>query len=135
MPRKAWIERTWEFDYPADLYPCILERLRGTPARIAELVSGLSPEVLVRSDGESWSIQRNVGHLLDLEELPNARLDDFLAGKEVGVVSVSHPDTSGPAIRLRRTAHPLYYQPGRSTESRRRSSGPLSHPSRTPEGL
>ncbi len=83
MPRKAWIERTWEFDYPADLYPCILERLRGTPARIAELVSGLSPEVLVRSDGESWSIQRNVGHLLDLEELPNARLDDFLAGKEV----------------------------------------------------
>ena len=50
---------------------------------MAELLSGLSPEALVRSDGESWSIQRNVGHLLDLEELPNARLDDFLAGKEV----------------------------------------------------
>ena len=83
MNSPPWIERTWEFDFPAGLYPSIVERLRGTPARIAELVEGLSPGVLVRTDGDTWSIQRNVGHLLDLEALPAARLDDFLAGKEV----------------------------------------------------
>lgn len=29
-----------------------------------------------------WSIQENAGHLLDLEPLWSARLDDFLAGRE-----------------------------------------------------
>ena len=38
-----WIERRWEFDFPVALYPDILERLRGTPARLDELVRGLSP--------------------------------------------------------------------------------------------
>jgi hypothetical protein len=32
---------------------------------------------VVRRDGGSWSIQENVGHLLDLEELFAWRLDDY----------------------------------------------------------
>lgn len=84
MPvRLPWFERRWAFDFPVDLYPDIIERLRGTPARVEERVRGLSSKVLTRREREgTWAIQENVGHLLVLEELPMGRLDDYLAGKE-----------------------------------------------------
>lgn len=76
-----WIERKWKFDLPVELYPDILERLRGTPARAAEVVRDLNDDVLTRREKEgSWSIQENVGHLGDVEELWSGRLDDFQAG-------------------------------------------------------
>lgn len=77
-----WIQRRWTFGEPVELYPDVLERLRGTPARLEEAVAGLSREVLTRRDAEgTWSIQENAGHILDLETLPAGRLDDFLAGE------------------------------------------------------
>lgn len=80
--RIAWIERTFRFDFPSGLYPEIIERLRGTPARIEDLVRGLPPEILTRRDDRGWSIQENIGHLLDLEPLFMGRLDDYDAGVE-----------------------------------------------------
>jgi len=58
----------------------MIERLRGTPARLEERIGSLSGEVLQRRDGERWSIQENAGHLLDLESLVMDRLDQYLAG-------------------------------------------------------
>lgn len=81
MPaRVPWFERTFPFDFPVDIFPEVIERLRGTPARIEHLTRGVSAETLTRRDGETWSIQENVGHLADLEDLFTARLDDFEAG-------------------------------------------------------
>lgn len=81
MPaRIPWIERTFRFDFPADVYPELIERLRGTPARLDERVRPLPRDVLTRRDGESWSIQEHAGHLMDLEELFAGRLDDFESG-------------------------------------------------------
>ncbi|MGA8221635.1 MAG: DinB family protein [Candidatus Acidiferrales bacterium] len=77
MPRIKWFDRKFDFNFPADLYPELIERLRGTPARVEELVKGLPASILTKRDGEHWSIQENIGHLLDLEELFSARLDDF----------------------------------------------------------
>ncbi len=77
-----WFERQFSFDLPVWMYPNIVERLRGTPARLEELVSGLEWDVLTRRDGDEWSVQENVGHLWDLEVLWVGRLDDFLSGKE-----------------------------------------------------
>ncbi len=62
-------------------FPGIVERLRGTPARLEERVRRLSPRLLTRRPGERWSIQENVGHLGDLEPLWAGRLDDLLAGR------------------------------------------------------
>ena len=73
-PRLPWLERSFDFDFPTALYPSFLERLRGLPARLEESVRGLAREVLVRRDGEKWSIQENAGHILDLEYLPAARV-------------------------------------------------------------
>ena len=78
-----WIQRRWRFDFPVGLYPDILERLRGVLARMEENVAGISKEVLTRREGTTWSIQENIGHLLDLEPIMHGRLDDYLAGATV----------------------------------------------------
>lgn len=77
--RVKWTDRKFNFDFPAELYPEMIERLRGTPARLEEHTRSLGPEILRRRDGERWSIQENAGHLLDLESLVTQRLDEYLA--------------------------------------------------------
>ena len=75
-----WGDRKFEFNFPVELYPEMIERVRGTPARLEDRVRSVAPETLVRRDGERWSIQENAGHLLDLESLVSRRLDEYLAG-------------------------------------------------------
>lgn len=82
VERFFWFEREFSFELPVWMYPNILERLRGTPARLEERLLSLPREILARRDGERWSIQEHAGHLLDLSALDIARLDDFEAGLE-----------------------------------------------------
>ncbi len=77
-----WFKRKFSFDFPLEMFPNVVERLRGTPARLEELTRGLSREDLTRRAGDKWSIQEQAGHLLDLEELGMRRLDDFEAGRD-----------------------------------------------------
>src|SRR6266446_6988357 len=90
IAQTPWIERTFNFDFPAGLYPCILERLRGTPARVKEMVSSLSDETLSRKPNEKWSIKEHIGHLIDLEELHENRLQEFIEAR----VTLSPADMS-----------------------------------------
>ena len=64
--RIKWTDRQFDFAFPTGIYPEMIERLRGTPARLEEHTRVLPPAVLTRRDGERWSIQENAGHLLDL---------------------------------------------------------------------
>lgn len=80
MPTRRWFDRTFDLGLPPEAFVDILERIRGTPARLEERVRGLTPEQLVRRVDDAWSIQENVGHLLDLEPLWAGRLHDLLAG-------------------------------------------------------
>jgi uncharacterized damage-inducible protein DinB len=82
-PRTPWFERKFDFTFPVELYPEIIERLRGTPARIEERVKGVPPLILTRRVDEKWSIQENIGHLLDLDELFSARFEDFEHNAEI----------------------------------------------------
>lgn len=75
-----WFERQFDFSFPAELYPNICVRLRGTPARLEEMVRSAGQEVLIRKEDEKWSVQETAGHLLDLEPLWLARTEDFIAG-------------------------------------------------------
>jgi len=77
-----WFKRKFSFNLPVEMLPNVVERVRGTPARLEELTRGISPELLTRRDGDKWSIQEQAGHLLDLEELGMNRLDDFEAGRD-----------------------------------------------------
>jgi uncharacterized damage-inducible protein DinB len=76
----VWFERKFEFSFPVELYPNLLARLRGTPARLEEVLHGCPQAVLVRKPQEKWSAQEQAGHLLDLEQLWLARVGDYVAG-------------------------------------------------------
>jgi len=95
-PRIPWIERTWTFDFPVGLWPEVVERFSAAPARAEDHVNGLSDDALNwRRSDETWSIKENIGHLLDLEDLLDRRIDDFLAGR--GTLSAA--DMSNAATR------------------------------------
>ena len=82
VQRAAWVTRKFSFDYlPLSMYPNVVERVRGTPARLEDLTRPLRRATLTRRDGDKWSIQEHAGHLLDLEPLGMNRLDDYEAGR------------------------------------------------------
>ncbi len=83
MRTMPWVERRFVFNTPTSLFPPLLERLRGSPVRIEERVRNLAPEVLRRREEHTWSIQENIGHLLDVETLWHGRLDDYGSGCQV----------------------------------------------------
>jgi uncharacterized damage-inducible protein DinB len=76
-----WFERKFDFTFPVEQHPNLCARLRGTPARLEEIVRAATPDILTRKTGENekWSAQEHAGHLLDLEPLWMARLGDYLA--------------------------------------------------------
>jgi len=80
VSKTPWLERHFDFGLPLSAFPLLLERLRGTPARLEDRVRRLEPSVLTKRLGETWSIQEIVGHLIQVEDLWEARLDDYLAG-------------------------------------------------------
>ena len=82
LQRGEWFKRQFSFDLPLEMFPNIVERVRGTPARLEELTRGIAPELLTRRDDAKWSIQEQAGHLLDLEEIWMKRLADYEAGRE-----------------------------------------------------
>jgi len=75
-----WLDRIFECDFPVGLYPNVLARVRGTAPRLEEAVQGLSLEQLIRKHEGKWSIQENVGHLLDVENLLWHRLQEYISG-------------------------------------------------------
>jgi uncharacterized damage-inducible protein DinB len=74
-----WFEREFEFSFPIELFPNLCARLRGTPARLEEMLRGRPHEVLTANAQGKWSAQEHAGHLLDLEPLWLARIDDYVA--------------------------------------------------------
>ncbi len=76
----AWFDRKFEFSLPLELYPNVCIRLLGTPARLEELLSGVSHEIRTAKPEGKWSIQEHAGHLADMEPLWMARVNDFLSG-------------------------------------------------------
>jgi hypothetical protein len=82
IEQTKWFERMFEFNFPIGVLPCIIERLSGTPARMEELVHLLPKNILTVRIDNAWSLQEHAGHLFDLDELHEHRLDDFSSGAE-----------------------------------------------------
>jgi uncharacterized damage-inducible protein DinB len=80
-PTLKWFDRNFITQDTA-LFNPILERLRGTPARVEERISSIPRKYLSLKLAGQWSIQENIGHLLDLEPLWYGRLEDILVGAE-----------------------------------------------------
>lgn len=80
MRKTEWFNRSFPAIEDNGILPSIIERLDGTPARIDEMVSRLSPDLLILKPDGKWSIKEQIGHLSDLEPLWLGRLEELLAG-------------------------------------------------------
>jgi hypothetical protein len=80
MNRIKWLDRTFNFTFPVELYPEIIERYRGTPARLEDHLANLESGALTKQVEGRWSIQENAGHLIDLEPLVQQRIEEYLGG-------------------------------------------------------
>jgi uncharacterized damage-inducible protein DinB len=100
----SWFERRFDFTFPVEQHPNLRARLRGTPARLEEIVRSADRDVLIRKPRESdkWSAQEHAGHLLDLEPLWRARVDDYRrAASQLTVADLSNRKTSEAQHNLR----------------------------------
>ncbi len=80
MQQTNWIDRKFPAIDDNGLFPVILERLTGTPARIEEKVRGIEDGMRKVKMAGKWSLQEEIGHLSDLEPLWSGRVDDFVDG-------------------------------------------------------
>jgi len=83
IEQTPWFERKFDFNFPVGLFPVIVERLRGTAPRIANIVNDESDGRLSQSPHGAWSAKEQIGHLYDLEDLWYGRIEDFLAGEKI----------------------------------------------------
>jgi uncharacterized damage-inducible protein DinB len=82
LERPPWAQRKFAFGQPEWMLAEYVERLRGLVPRLGPLLEGLGEDVARREHGGKWSIAQNVGHLSDVEELWQERLEDLRRGRE-----------------------------------------------------
>jgi uncharacterized damage-inducible protein DinB len=83
MEPVPWTTRAFTLGRPASIFPVVLTRLRGTPARAEDLVANVSEQLLGLRVADKWSVKEHLGHLTDLQELEERRLGEFLNGAAV----------------------------------------------------
>src|SRR5688500_12714065 len=90
-----WTSRSFNHDLAPSLFPSVLERFRGTPLRVADLVARVPTAVLRAKPVGKWSVQEHIGHLIDLEELGQRRLSDFQQRKpQLAAADMSNQKTN-----------------------------------------
>ena len=90
----TWYERKFEFAYPVELFSNLMVRLRGTPVRLEEILRERPSRALTAKPNGKWSAQEHAGHLLDLEPLWLARVENYVAGSsQLSVADLSNRKT------------------------------------------
>ena len=79
--RPPWAERKFSFVHPPWMLADFIERLRGTVPRLEALVLDVNGADAHRQLDGKWPIAQNIGHLSDVEELWQERLDDLRKGR------------------------------------------------------
>src|SRR5258706_10874442 len=93
MKRLLWFERQFTFGLPAGMLPFYLERLEGTIIRLEEKVNGFSEETLSTKINTKWSVKQNIGHLAEVDQIANRRIDEIMSG--VSTLSPAVFETGG----------------------------------------
>jgi uncharacterized damage-inducible protein DinB len=80
--RPPWAQRKFSFGHPPWMLADFIERLGGVLPRLDALLVGLDDDRAHRQLEGKWSIAQNIGHLSDVEELWQERLEDLTEGKK-----------------------------------------------------
>ncbi|MGC4021660.1 MAG: DinB family protein [Cyclobacteriaceae bacterium] len=91
-----WFERNLKFGYPSEMLPFFLERLNGTVIRIEQKVKGIDDKILSARFNDKWSIKQNIGHLAEVDQIGNKRLDEMASSVEVMSPAVFEPQDYNP---------------------------------------
>ena len=94
--RIPWFERKFTFGLGPEMLPLLLERLQGTAWRIEHKVSGLKDSLLSEKFDGKWSVKQNIGHLAEVDQVNNRRIDEILRGAEVMSPAVFEPQDYNP---------------------------------------
>lgn len=82
LERPRWADRSFQFVHPPWMLADMIERLRGVVPRLRPLLSELDEVTAHRRHENTWSIAQNVGHLSDVEQLWQERLEDLRQGRD-----------------------------------------------------
>jgi len=77
MQQIKWFDRKFKFPDEQNIFPSIIERLRGTPVRLVDKMAKIQEANTTVKVENNWSIAENIGHLIDLEPLWQGRYEDF----------------------------------------------------------
>ena len=80
MKKLEWFDRQFEFGLPIGMLPFYIERLRGTISRLEAKVMGVDERILSDKLDGKWSVKQNIGHLAEVDEIANKRIDEIIAG-------------------------------------------------------
>jgi hypothetical protein len=80
MKRLEWFERKFTFGLPPGMLPFYIERLEGTITRIEAKVKGVSEGILSEKLDNKWSVKQNIGHLSEVDQIANRRIDEMIGG-------------------------------------------------------
>lgn len=81
MKRTKWFERNFPPIIDNGLFPSILERLEGTTVRLSSKIYKIQSVLTALKDGK-WSINKEIGHLIDLEPLWYDRMLQIIGGEQ-----------------------------------------------------
>jgi hypothetical protein len=96
MKTIPWFERNLKFGHSPEMLPYFLERLEGTHVRVQAKVNHISNEILSTKIQGKWSVKETIGHLAEVDEVANRRIDEMIAGAEVLSPAVFEPKDYNP---------------------------------------
>jgi len=96
MKKFEWFDRQFTFGLPKEMLPFYLERLDGTIARIEQKVKGIDDKILSEKFNGKWSIKQNIGHLAEVDQVGNKRIDEMTSGAVVLSPAVFEPQDYNP---------------------------------------
>lgn len=80
---QLWMSRDWRNWQPSTDAESLCQALEAFPAQLDDAVMQMEPSQWIIQRGSNWSVQEHVGHLLAMESLWIARIDDFVMGHAV----------------------------------------------------
>jgi hypothetical protein len=96
MQEIPWFERELIFGKNPEMLPYFLERLEGTIIRIEAKVKGIEDKILSEKHNGKWSIKQNIGHLAEVDQIANKRIDEMVSGVAVMSPAVFEPQDYNP---------------------------------------
>jgi hypothetical protein len=96
MTETPWFERNLSFGKPLEMLPYYLERLDGTLVRLEQKVKGVDNKILSTRFDDKWSIKENIGHMAEVDEVANKRIDEMTSGVPLLSPAVFEPKDYNP---------------------------------------